>query len=154
MVEKYYNVGPNSIRLLWVENDDNPVNYLYAYNKDGNIWEIKTVVSENGNAYKLYEDLMDIIYPGFIIPYRGETINLKLKNIYSKFIEREDIEDISIEEDSKDYRNLPEHNNWYNRKYKLKEKFRPEINIPKGYTFMNYIYIHGIGLKYFLSKNK
>ncbi len=123
------------------------IGYINPWEYVNNNWEIVSVAAEKGFGYKMHEAVMDLIWPQWIIPARNKAIQPELINTYVKFIDREDIETerINVEDDC--YVEISEeYDNWFNRKYRLKEK----INIDFEET--NYNFIKKSGIKLFSKK--
>ena len=123
---------------------NNCLGYIKSEHYINNDWEITKIAAIKGYGYRMYEAIMDLMYPdNWLIPNRKKMINLKLANTYTKFIERSDIETQKITEKDDGYVNAPkEHDNWFNRRYRLSSR----IDIDFAETSYKFIKDTGISL--------
>lgn len=96
--------------------------FIYSSLCSCQTWQVLSVASECGYGHKLHEAMMDFIYPQWIIPSRSKQIKPKLFNTYKKFNERQDIINECVNFTSDYVEVCEEHDDWFNRKYRLDEK--------------------------------
>ncbi|MFA5586923.1 MAG: hypothetical protein WDA02_10470 [Saccharofermentanales bacterium] len=147
----YYYLTKNNKKLhilLVDEHDENiTLGYVYLNRVLDNVWEVKSIASEKGLGYKMYDAAMDLIYPHYIIPNRDTQIKSNISSIYNFYInKRKDVESKLLNKSGVLYvKNEKFDDNWYNRIYKLKK--------PIGIDFeMDKQDIKYEGIRYFNSK--
>lgn len=126
---------------------DKCVGYITAEHYINDDWEISKVVADKGYGHHMYEAVMELLQPSWLIPNRKKMVNLKLANTYNKFQERDDIETQKITQKDDSFVEAPkEQDNWFNRKYRL--------TTPASIDFIktNYKFIEKTGLKLFDEK--
>jgi len=127
--------------------EDITLGYIYLNRLSEKVWEVKSIASEKGLGYKIYDAAMDLIYPHYIIPNRDTQIKSNISSIYNFYItKRKDIESELLNKSDVLYvKNEKFDDNWYNRIYKLKK--------PIGIDFeMDKQDIKYEGIRYFNSK--
>jgi len=135
LVQYYFTKNENKLYILLKENEE-IIGYIYLNRIGDDTWEIPTVAALKGNGHKMHSLAMNIVYPDWVMPYRQKQIVPNLYKTYEKFIDREDIVTKHLEEDEEYYIAVSEENdNWFNRKYKLRDiNEQPIYNIVEDET--------------------
>jgi len=123
--------------------------YITAEHYINSDWEISKVAAEKGYGHHMYEAIMDLLRPNWLIPNRKKMVNLQLANTYNKFLERDDIETQKIIDKDNSYVDAPkEYDEWFNRRYRL------STSANLDFSKTNYKFIEKTGMKLFDEKYK
>jgi len=132
----YITKNNNKLHILLLDESNLKIyGYIYLSKISQNIWEVKTVAAIEKNGVKMHDVAMDFIYPNYIISTRDNQIKSKEINIFKKYINRQDVIHESINGID---------NDWYNLKFKLKNKINTHFE--NGNITIKYM-----GIKFFNS---
>lgn len=146
-MEFSYNLQKRNILHIVLMNEKSCIGYINLW-KYLNDWEVFSVVAEHGNGYKMFEASMDFIYPQWFIPARNKTVTPAFIKTITRFIERNDIETEKITVNDDSYIEISEqYDNWFNRRYRLKEKINLNFN-KVNYNFIKHTGNKLLSLKY------
>ena len=146
-IKYFYHIENKYVLHILAASNDICVGYISFWKYNKNEWEAVSVAAEKGFGYKMFEVGMDFIYPNWFIPIRNKSITHQVIKTIERFIDRPDIETQAITPDDSSYTKISDkYNNWFNRRYRLKDKLNFE------FEKANYKFIEKNGVNLFSKK--